>query len=806
MNNYLKYNPIAKQMFEAEAAKASMDNKQIVSEFVKKVVATTIDVFKNIVFDLASNMERNPDVVREKLSDLSKSSNVSEISSKMKDYASESSTSSKFFAETKEMYINALSDLLECVSILNSVSKDKSNDVVAMFKKEFSNLQRSVDQMASAKSKKLESAKAKLNESVFVAFSDRIDNLKKLLYNLIIGADGKNQKTGYGKDWKRIFIDLDQKLNILESTRAGISERDRKFLEDIEKQVEKQADEYLTALIQTASRTANEVEKNPDLEKYYSDVIEIFNRALDLLTRSKSQYIGVLKDVKEEIGEKEAEMVKYIFPLKVGDSDRDKRFSGSGLISKIQNALIDGIPSAASALQNAGEKGMYGTKTEAVVKAIQKNIGNKNVDGKLDKALLDGILVSDFVSDKMKKEIIEAIKSIKKPVNESFVILENKIVIDKESFAKDLDAFVKSENESSGSKTLTDEEKAIVNVDSLAKKLRKDYGVKIETDDFKREDGNFKTSYSAPFINAWNNAVESVGTDKNYQYFFWDGGVYAIDSERTSLKTPSNWKSWASVRQIRDLSDDDCSDFLESYLGEWNTFGMIKPEYRSSSLKSLYKKNSDLDLDFPGIYEMVSPVISDSDIPFIPYSILTKKIAKAIEEVAQIGEDNPDLGASDMVVLNNLLCMVANAISYDGERFVSCIRWVYDNCLNPRTSKRISTDTITSSSSAEKRGHMLFFEGSTIKVRSTSDISLSDESKLDQYKEIDDHLEGWKSLSKLAKSSSSPIKASLGNNVYFIGSRIYPSIKIHLRRINSVDFSQVPQEDNSRCFHVKMDI
>jgi peptidoglycan hydrolase-like protein with peptidoglycan-binding domain len=662
--------------------------------------------------------------------------------------------------------------------------------------------------MASAKSKKIEEKKLKLNESVFVAFSDRIENLKKLIYNLIIGAEGKNQKTGYGKDWKRIFIDLDQKLNILESTRNGISERDRKFLEDIEKQVEKQADEYLGAVIQTSSRISNEIEQNPDLEKYYSDVLEIFNKALDTLTRSKSQYISVLKDVKEEIGEKEIELVKYIFPLKSGDSDSNKRFSGSGLISKIQDALSDGIPSAAAALRNSGEKGIYGPKTEAVVKALQKNVGNKNVDGKLDKSLLDSILISDFISDKNKKIIIEAIKSIKKPLNEGFVfgsVSENKIVIDKESFAKDLDSFAKAENESSGSKMITDEEKASLNIENLAKRLRKEYGVRVESDDFKREDGNFKISYSAPFINAWYTAVEEIGGDKNYQYFYWDGGVYAIDSERTSLKNPSNWKSWANIRQINDLSDDDCVDFFSNYLEEWKTFGMIKPEYRSSALKSLYKKNADLELDFPGVYEMVSPVISESEIPFIPYDILTKKIAKAVNEIAQIGEDNPDLGASDMVVLNNLLCMVANAISYDGDRFISCIRWIYDNSLSPRSAKRISSDTITVSGSPEKRGHMLFFEGSTIKVRSTSDISLSEESRLDQYKEIDDHLEGWKPLSRLSKNSSSPIKASLGNNVYFIGSRVYPSVKVHLKRINSMDFSQVPQEDNSKCYQVKTD-
>ena len=84
MKEYYKYNPIARQIFEAEANKAG-DGKKTVLDFVTRVVANTMDVFKSIVFDIASSNDRNPDVLRNKLYDISKSGSLSELVSKLKD-------------------------------------------------------------------------------------------------------------------------------------------------------------------------------------------------------------------------------------------------------------------------------------------------------------------------------------------------------------------------------------------------------------------------------------------------------------------------------------------------------------------------------------------------------------------------------------------------------------------------------------------------------------------------------------------------------------------------------------------------
>ena len=809
MREYFKYNPIARQLFESQMAK-STDNKKIVQDFIGKIVSGTMDVFKAIVFDMAPGNERNPDMLRIKLADVSNSKNLKEAVSKIKDYSGETGVSSRLFSDTKQMYVSALGKLCETLEIIDEVSKDKSLEALSNIKSSCLSLQKTIDILATQKAKKIAEAKKALNESIFVGFGERIENLKKLLYNLISSAEGKNQKTGYGKDWKRIFIDLDQKLEFLEANRAGITEKDRSLLEDIENKIEKYANEYLDAVIQSSGRMNSDIEQNEELKKYYSDACQLFSEALDLLTRAKSLYMEVLKSLREEIEENEVEVVKYVFPIKMGDDDNNKRFCGTGIISILQDALADGIPSSAEYLKSGGERGTYGPKTESVVKAIQKNIGNKDISGKLDKALLDSILVSDFISDKHRKSILEALRSMKKPLRESVtnwtnsdLLLENKIVLDKETFTKDLKHFT-SDPDKKINPSLTKNEQELYDADALAKRLRSLYGLKLESDDFKREDGSFKSSYSGPFIKAWYDAVENVGDDKAYQYFFWNEGVYAIDSDLTSLKSPSNWKAWSSIRQLRSLSDDDCIDFIESYLKDWNTFGMTRVNFRSSAIKTLYKKNSELELDYPGIYEMIAPIVSKSDVPFIPYDFLTKKVAKAIEEIAEMGDSNPDLDASNMVVLNNILCMIANTVSFNGEKFISSIKWIYDNCLTPAVAKRISADSITvRAEDSESHGNMLCYDSQTIKVRSTKTIISEDIPHLDQYKDMDDSLSGWQTISKLASSSTSSIKSTLGETVYFIGSRVYPSVKIHVKRMNASQFTDVPQEGSSKCFKVK---
>jgi hypothetical protein len=806
MKEYFNYNPIARKIFEAEASKSGDQNIKILKDFISVISACSFDVFKMVCFDLGSSVERNPDNLRSKLSDISDSSTVKEMCSKVIDYCSEADLSSRFFSETKRLYCQALKDFCDALIRIEEVSNKKGAIALDCMQSNCKSLQRNVDYLAKEKQRKMEDLGV-INEGIFVGFGERIENLKKMLYNLITSADGKNQKSGYGKDWKRIFIELDQKLNVLHATKAGISEKDRKALDDLESQIEKYCDEFYNSYSSSLSRNMNSVGEIPELLNYYQDVIDLCSSGLDKMARAKAQYLETLKIVRDQIADDETEMVKYIFPIKIGDDDSNKRFNGTGIILSIQNALSNGIPSVAEILKNSGERGLYGPKTESVVKAIQKNIGNKNIDGKLDKALLDSILVSDFLDKKDRSSILDILRSLKKPINESLIgfvfgdlINENKIVIDKEIFNKDLNKYIKSIKNEDTSPKLTSREKDLYNVDDLCRNLRKNYGLKIESDDFKREDGNYRSSYSSPFIEAWGNSVEKVGEDESYHYFFWNGGLYSIDSEKTNLKNSRNWNAWASSRQLRELSPDDAREFLESYLKDWKSFGNTRIDFRTAALKALYKKNSEIDLKFPGIYNMAETIVSDSEIPYVPYELLVKKISKSIEEMSQVGVDDPDLEAADLVSINNLLCMLANTVTFDGEKYISSIKWIYDNCFVPSTATRIAGDSIVNKEDDKNNfGNVLVFDKNTMRVKSRRD--LEEGVDFDTEKDINEDLNGWGSLSKLAKSSSSNIKKAFGGNIHFIASKVYPSIKTHVRRMNAKTFDSVPQEKDSKCYN-----
>ena len=118
----------------------------------------------------------------------------------------------------------------------------------------------------------------------------------------------------------------------MDTTRGGFGERDRKALEELEKQVEKYQEDFNKTLIQTANRSLQNLEDDEEVYTSYSDVTDLTNAALDLLTRAKAQYTITTKEIKEDKIAEENQIVKSVFPLKRGDSDSDKKIKGSGLI------------------------------------------------------------------------------------------------------------------------------------------------------------------------------------------------------------------------------------------------------------------------------------------------------------------------------------------------------------------------------------------------------------------------------------------------------------------------------------------
>lgn len=823
-NPYLN-NPVAKSLFN-EHYEVILENEKV-DALLNKISDNALDAFKILTFDLAPARDRNPDVMRVKLSDISNSKNVKELTAKLLDYAGDNDLLNSKYAETKRLYLEALKKLAEALKRASEIGKDKDEVILKSFRKSPVKLQNTLDNIAKEAEKELKSKKVEeselflgnpILESMFTGYKGRIENLKKLLYNLITSAEGKDQRNGYGRDWKRTFIDLDEKRKVLDTTRGGFGERDRKALEELEKQVEKYQEDFNKTLIQTANRSLQNLEDDEEVYTSYSDVTDLTNAALDLLTRAKAQYTITTKEIKEDKIAEENQIVKSVFPLKRGDSDSDKKIKGSGLIYAVQNALVNGIPSASKLIKSkGGPNGKYGPATTAVVSTLQKITGNKNTNGEIDKVLLDDILSSDWVSDKDKRSIQRSLDIIRNKMNEGYSqvvslddfnkLYESKIVINNSDFEKELNTQYKNLGGNVSDKGETYESPSrggsSSGIKTLSKNLRSVYNLKVEEEDFVKSDGSLKSSYSPQFIKAWNDSIEKIVKEKDieeYSYFFFSGGVYNLNLSSSSLKNPCNWNKWAEVRGIKNLGNDDSVDFIENYLKGWKTFGMIRPEYRYEGIKSLLRENSQNDeLDLSSSYEMMSASIKNKSIPFIEYDDLKGDIAKAFKIALQTAEKNPDLGKEDFVAINNFLVMIANAISFDGNKFISCVKWIHDNLLGESTAKRINRDQMFSATNEdEDTGNLLGFEKSTIITAPSKKIA---ERKVNKNGEVSEDLAGLRILSDV--NPDSPIRKSLAKNCYYIGADIYPSIKTHLKRMNANTFEQVPQTSPFKCKEFK---
>ena len=78
-NPYLN-NLVASRMFEGHYTKLFENEK--VDSLASKLADNALNVFKVLTFDLAPKRDRNPDVIRVKLSDIANSDNVKQMTAK----------------------------------------------------------------------------------------------------------------------------------------------------------------------------------------------------------------------------------------------------------------------------------------------------------------------------------------------------------------------------------------------------------------------------------------------------------------------------------------------------------------------------------------------------------------------------------------------------------------------------------------------------------------------------------------------------------------------------------------------------
>jgi hypothetical protein len=836
MKNPYLYNPVAKSLLEQYEQKI-FENENV-DFLLSKISDNALNIFKVLTFDLAPKRDRNPDVIRVKLSHISDSQSVKSLTAKLLDYADDNDVSNSKFAEVKRLYLESLKKYCEALNRAVEIGKDKEQNIVKIFNMGAMKAQSTIDFIAKEAEAEDKRKKESLNESsainenIFEGYRGRVNDLRKTLTNLITSAEGKDQKGGYGRNWKQVFIDLDQKRQALDITENGTArKKDKDALEKLEKDVHKFQDEFNTALINASNKSIQQVESDEDVNTKYQDVTELTDQAIIYQTKAKTQYLLAMEEIRDELKAKEDNVSKVLFPLKRGDTDSDPKIKGTGLIFAIQAAMANGITAFGKLIkQKKGPNGKFGPATQSGVMAIQKISGNKNANGEIDKTLLHDMMISDWVSDKDRKAIQKALDTIKDKMNEGFgsgnhvskmgefvgALNEDKIVINQSEFEKELNTQYKSvagDKEKNSHETVDHSHKSAKDVPTLAKKLRTEYGLKVEEDTFLKSDGALKSAYTHEFIKSWNKAIEETSkSDKKTEtsYFYTKGGLYNINVASSSLRTPCNAPAWAETRKIKALSGEDTLDFVSNYLKGWRTFGMIRPEWRYDGIKELIgkvEKDDEYSKEHKNAYDAMSSAIKNKSIPFIEYSDLKGPIAMAFKMVSQANEKDPDLSVGDAIAINNFFVTIANAISCtDDGKFISCIKWIHDNALGEKSSKGFKFSSgwlsdIMGKSSGEDL--ILTFESSRIPVLEASRIKSPNLETLDterMTKELPAYVQIVRDLQK--DDPSSKAIALFGKNLYHILSDIYPGISSHVQRMNAKTFSDVPQKAPFLCVDI----
>lgn len=831
MNNYFKYNHVAKNIFESGLSNSLFENESV-NATIRTVIDACMGIYQRVFWDIAPSRERTLKAAGEKLRPIMDAKSMKDISSILVTDAGDSDVISSDYAECKNLYIEALSKYCEALETACDINKSNEAYIIETFKKSAQKLMDQINLAAKQATKEKENSETNesasydpINEGIFTGYRGRVDDLKKTLVNLIIQSKDKNQKNGYGRDWNTTFVELDEKRKLLDISRGGIGEKDRKALEELEKQVEKFRLEFIKVSQNVIDRNLQKVADDEELAGSYGDMETLCNDAKDAKTRADVQYAEVTLKKKEKHQEAEETFAKTIFPIIRGDKDTDDKFKDSGLIFAIQKAFIDGIPSAGTLLRKKGApNGKFGPATEAVVRTLQKISGNKNVSGQIDSTLLSDIISSDWVSDENKKLIQKALDLTKTKLQEGISIVsiddflssklnEEKIVIKNSDFETELnnqyketsgETFLqkKSEERSEGEENEGSSDSKTVS--SLVKNLINVYGVKVTDETFMRSNGSLKNSYTDKFLKSWNGAIEEVKDEaKNYMFFFYDGGLYSIRRSSTSLKYPLNWSKFEKVD-----SEDDPIDFIKNYSGVFSGFGGFDQSIKSEKIDRLmerFKQSSDKPYfeGTSGAYDIIGKINSGEfkNMPYISKSNLDS-VCKYVSNMFE--EEGNDLSNSQYILLSNIIVTLSNLVYYSEEsgKFESALRFFVKGYLGENRLNGLADDKIYKSLTMEEKFTSLYFSGNSVGISKLSDAGKNANSiKIGSFNE--ETFPGVERYYVRAKKSNSSIKLMLGANLAKACNVIYPLIKIHLARINSNSFETIPQQGKSKCVNTK---
>jgi len=805
MKNYYKINPVARQLIKDSLL---LEN-ELVDALLKKVADSSLDIFKRMNFDLAPEKDRKVDTVRLKLTDIVRSDGGVELLAKLKDYSEDNQLSDGRYSSAKDLYLNSLASIIDAIKAVKEVSGDKDKKFLEYSQAAARKMQASLDDIAKQTSQRTNESHFQLNESIFTGYRGRVRRLEQRLNELISSAEGKNSSSGYSRDWKRLFIELSQKLSAIDTTRDGTGTRDKQILETLEKDTDKYQKEFNRAIITATDREIQKIENDKELKDSYGDVVDLVNKAMDEFVKANTAQETAESDIRDSIQDREEKFNEKVFPIKIGDKDTDAKFQDSSLISNIQSALINGVPSIKRFLSaRGGADGKYGRGTAAVIASIQKQSGNKDANGQVDRNLLDSILASDFVSSDSRQKIVDSLDIIKdNVVTESFVdsfdkfvsITEaEKIRLDQSSLDDDIktyyDQFTSGQDGTSSSSSSA---RSSANSESLAGDVAKSLrGIGIssmEAETFLKADGSLKSKYSEDFIKAWRYAAENA--DDEQFSFFYDGGIYLLKNKNTSLRNPMNLPKWKVS-----LGDDgeNYDDFVKSYDLMFSSIGFVNREKAAKVFDQYFSEVSDA--SETAMKNVISPLKSVINLSsYIKLEDVDRKIGKAIEIFSQTNEakrGDRDLGVEDFVAINNILVMTAGVFTEKNGKIISVSEHIREKYLDNETINQLNDDGYFTTWNASVHGPILSLTGS----------ASDDGGGINLMKRIP-------ADSSVRNYYSTTLEEVFGNGIpkndkfsKIRGKRkinVKGTMEYHVDRMNAKEFSDVPQPGINKCIEVK---
>jgi hypothetical protein len=720
---YLNINPIARMM---SIETFRIFENESVDELIQKLATSSFDIFKKVVVDFAPAKQRKISTVKEKLKDTANSSTFKTLLAKMKDYAKETEIENSALADVKSLYIDSMEQLADALKRAIEIDPKLEDKVIKNFQ---SRTTKYANSLESAYKRKKEEEE-ELNESFGLGLKGRVEALKhKLRMVLIPESVGKTSDNGYGRNWYRIFTELDQKLSAINHKKEISNDKEKKALKDLESQTDKLAKEFYTYCMRAAEAPFKKILSDDEISNKFEDVKDLVSSAMDTLTRATVEEANAEDEMREKAEGYDHKVSSLVFPLKIGDNDSDKKFKGSLIIANLQKALMNAFPPIKDLLaKRGGADGKYTSAFSVAVKSLQGVLGNKNVSGEIDRALLDTILDADKINKSDKEAIADSLDILRKEyVNESYAhskssvissseffgfVNEASIHIDADKLETELEKYAKDLSEpenSKGGRSALGRGDRSDNTDQayeLAKLLRSKGFVKgAEEELFLREDGSLRASYSPEFMIAWTKTAEDA-KEGDLPLFFWVDykgskidGLYASKRLMTNAKRPCNWPKWKEV--VGDVDEEDMKDFADWYSSYYSNFGGIDTDDLTSLAKSLFTHNREEEDENSKTYDKLYSYFGTKGYKnhYLSSEGL-EAVKSAFSRGAQMEEKIQDLSESDFGLLANLVAFIATMFTYDKDedKFVPVLDVILDEVLTSEELEKLSSEESIGSS------------------------------------------------------------------------------------------------------------